>query len=217
MTDELTNDLGPLRAEWLRTLTSNRHNLSTLKPLWTNTVLTYRVGQAHLVESLWHSEILHIHAGFYLQTAFDGVPDLAPIEIREMMTRVLAHAYFRFERKGLVDWPRQVPIAEERLAIFLKCLPTNDLDPAVRWRKMGMLFERTALPYSELEDRPICGICHNRVATGAGAMPDTMGIGSSYRPNIHNECYRYAKLVMLPVARAQRQRELQQQTAEADK
>lgn len=209
--------LTPIQELWLHTLVANREKLGDMKPHWTIIEIIEHPAAIRLIDPVWRGDKLTLRVA--------SLTHLPAIEKQEMMQSILAFAHQALADVAEVDLPRGISAATseiqlDQLCQLLHCVPTNDKEPDVRWRKMGMLFYRHELFYSSLEDRPVCGICHGRVATGAGAqleVAEQYGSGKTYRPNIHNECYRYAKLILLPQARAQREAAKLKETAEIDK
>lgn len=214
----MTETLSFIQTLWLHTLVANKEKLGDMKPHWTEVEIESHPGQIkNLVDIVWREGKLHVRV-----TMLDS---WAKIEQAEAMQYILGRVHNDLYdlSNSFLEYPRGVT-TDEQIFEYLRCCPTNDALPDVRWRKMQMLHYRHDLPYIELENRPICGICHGRVATGAGAQGEqavTTRIGGtrevSYRPDIHNECYRYAKLILVPALKLQREREKLKQTAEVDK
>lgn len=209
-------NLSPLQSLWLHTLVANRDKLGDMKPYWTDVELVSKPHQTHLIESYWRDNKLRIHV------AFDG-ESYARIEQQEIMQAVLAWTHIQLARYEVVVLSRELAVLSfDDAAHFLRACPTNDARPDVRWRKLQMFSYRHELPYQTLEDRPVCMICHARVATGAGLIYDETEYDTAIstrvtRHDVHRECYRYAKLVMVPALKAQRQAAAQKATAGVDK
>lgn len=211
--------LTPIQELWLHTLVMNREKLGDMKPHWTKVKIEEHPACIRIVQAFWRDGLLDVRVPY--------LTNLPHIEQAEMMQRILAEVHFVLCENDEAEYPRNVDefqpmeLVIEQLSTILRCCPTNDSKPDIRWRKMQMLFYRNELPYADLEDRAICKICHGRVATGAGAQvvdgfshpPGT----ERYRSDIHNECYRYAKLILVPAAKAQRQAQAMKATAEVDK
>lgn len=210
------SDLTPIQQLWLNTLVANKSKLGDMRAHWRQVNIVEHPGQiTHLMDYVIREGLIDIRVT-YLQ-------NFARIEQQEMMQYILAAVHEVLADRFEVEMPRNAQDLGH-LCTILRCVPTNDALPDVRWRKMGMLFYRHELPYADLENRPICGICHGRVATGAGAQGDqtvTTRAGGTrevtYRPDVHNECYRYAKLILVPALKLQREQAGLKQTAEVDK
>lgn len=204
--------LTPIQELWLHTLVANREKLGDMKPHWSLVQFIEKSPPARLCDILIHDDMLVV-------TIKSPITILPRIEQQEIMQYVLARVHSQLCGRTNAVWPRGIQDFDG-LCALLHCCPTHDSDTSVRWRKMQMLHYRHELPYANLEDRPICGICHGRVATGAGYVDDKPVQPGGYpfvRPDVHNECYRYAKLILVPALKAKRQLDAQKASAEVDK
>jgi hypothetical protein len=159
----------------------------------------------------------------FILTTTDPI-DLPRIERVEIMTYAACGAWFlqNFPGSPFHGEPRE---AFRHLCHRAGCYWRNTPDIRERWRLIDYESAASTLPNACFEDRARCQVCRQPVATGAGAWnryPDqgeAHGLSRSgdarfrlvddeyctYRPDIHEECLRYAHRVLLPQVKAARE------------
>lgn len=149
------------------------------------------------------------------------VESLPKIERVEAWTYAAAVSWFNLHYPGdQSETPRE---AFQQLCLRAGCWWKNNPDIRERWRSIDFYIAPHTLPNAIFEDRPVCRLCHGRVATGGGstqqisaALAD-LGESGVYRPDLHEECDRYIHRVMIPALKLQREQEKLTATAEVDK
>jgi len=136
-----------------------------------------------------------------LRISHPQFPSLPKIERVEIMTYAALGAWWD-ENYGqdMFLAPRE---AFRNLCFRAGCWHTNTPDVRERWRLIDWTGNPNARANTHFESRPVCGICSGRVATGAGAYVKSRIVTSdkreeelTYRPDLHEECVRYAHRVL---------------------
>lgn len=226
MTEPLIYGITLLQQSWLSTLVSARELLagSSLKPHWERVKFTMVMNPVRLLDMTWVSADGD-NEGFLDCKVPITLIQLPPIEQREALYYVLASVHWELFKRGIVE----VKHTEfTHLCRALGCWKTNTVQIETRWRNLGMFLDISKLSYIELEDRPVCRICSGRIPTGAEYDPAkdliylesdaiTTGRIEASRPDVHHECMRYAKLILVPGINEARRQMALEQSKEIDK
>lgn len=139
-----------------------------------------------------------------------GFADLHQVERVEglLYAAVVADEWIRHHNQ-IDQWSPSEQV--HQFCISVGCLSQNEPDMRERWRKLHAVRHWATLPVVLAhESRPKCKICSGPVATG------------HERSNCHDECLRYAHMILLPAVRIaqaeKRAREVRENAAsEVDK
>jgi hypothetical protein len=138
------------------------------------------------------------------QQEFSSLPKIERVEI---LTHAACRTWFN---RYYVKWHNdQERVDYELLCRRAGCYWVDTPSIRERWRLIDFYQPAHLLPNACFEDRPRCKVCRQPVATDAGAtqtitLPQSNNVvKTSYRPDIHEECMRFAHRVMVPLVKGE--------------
>lgn len=162
------------------------------------------------------------------QRSWETLPKIERVEI--LLYAACALDFGDGMEGGTFTFPREAFVMRCKK---IGCHHTNTPDIQERWRLIDWSTPAHLLPLARFETRPVCQLCTSPVATGAGGYVADGKVTSwgdaesggmtgrlTYRPDIHEECLRYAHRILAPAlreARAAEQRIKARQAGEIDK
>lgn len=217
--------LSPIQQLWLNTLVSARELLRVpnLRPHWANVELTTVSGAFRLLETHWENAAFQeVDSGKLQCYVPEQLTSLPRIEQQEAMLYILGEAHRVLCIKGLTDWKFDVP---REMFDTLQCWYMNTVQINHRWRYLNKARDINTLWYANMEDRVVCKICSGRIATGDSYDP-LLDLEADWknedllppaRPDVHHECMRYARLILVPGINEARRQMAAERSKEIDK